>query len=103
MSPLFRYAEMMRLSMQMGLMLFEAQQVIALRMPGMTGVLAAHPSENGRMLAEKGAAFAQSAQAATLAALQGKQADQVAMAALRPIRRKTRANAARLTRAAKQV
>ena len=83
--------------------LFPAEGEITLNAGAEALVLAAHPSENGRMPAEKGAAFAQSAQAATLAALQGKQADQVAMAALRPIRRKTRANAARLTRAAKEV
>ena len=93
-------AEMMKLSWQMGLMVAEAQTVMTLRTLGMMGVLTPHPMENQRMVAEKGRAFAQAAQAATAAAMQGKRPDEVAAAALKPIRRRTRANAARLTRAA---
>ncbi|MCE6950930.1 antifreeze protein [Cereibacter sphaeroides] len=95
-------AEMMKLSWQMGLMVAEAQTVMTLRTLGMMGVLTPHPMENQRMVAEKGRAFAQAAQAATAAAMQGKRPDEVAAAALKPIRRRTRANAARLTRAAKK-
>lgn len=98
----FPLAEMMKLSWQMGLMVAEAQTVVTLRTLGMMGVLTPHPMENQRMVAEKGVAFAQAAQAATAAAMQGKRPDQVAAAALHPIRRRTRVNAARLTRAAKK-
>lgn len=101
MSPFLFPAEMMRLSIQMGFMAVEAQQVIALRLLGMAGVLHAHPAENGRMVAEKGVALMQSMQAATLATMQGKPPGAVALAALRPVRRKTRSNAARLARAAR--
>ncbi|SNX72042.1 hypothetical protein SAMN05878503_11194 [Cereibacter ovatus] len=102
MAPTFPLADMMKLSWQMGMMVVEAQTVMTLRTLGMMGVLTPHPQENQRMVAEKGVAFAQSAQAAAMAAMQGKHPHEVAAAALQPIRRRTRVNAARLTRAAKK-
>ncbi|MEA5161091.1 MULTISPECIES: antifreeze protein [Cereibacter] len=96
------FTSLMALYWQTGLMVAEAQTVMTLRTLGMMGVLTPHPLENQRMVAEKSVAFAQAAQAATAAAMQGKRPDEVAAAALQPIRRRTRANAARLTRAAKR-
>ncbi|MGP3697395.1 antifreeze protein [Rhodobacter sp. NSM] len=102
MSLALPFTSLMTLYWQTGLMVSEAQTVMALRTLGMMGVLTPHPLENQRMVTEKGLAFAQAAQAATSAAMQGKRPDEVAAAALKPIRRRTRANAARLTRAAKR-
>lgn len=96
MYPAFRYAEMMRLSMQMSLMAYEAQTVMTLRLLGLMGVLPARADENSRMMAEKVSAYGTSAQSSARAMVQGRPADEVAMAALRPIRRKTRSNAVRL-------
>lgn len=102
MTPAFPLSDLMKLSWQMGMMAIEAQTVMTLRTLGMMGLLTPHPLENQRMVAEKGVAFAQSAQAATLAAISGKHPHEVAAAALHPIRRRTRANAARLSRAARK-
>ncbi|AXQ93094.1 antifreeze protein [Cereibacter azotoformans] len=96
------FTSLMALYWQTGMMVVEAQTVMAIRTMGMMGVLTPHPLENQRMVAEKGVAFAQAAHAATTAAMQGKRPDEVAAAALKPIRRRTRVNAARLTRAAKR-
>ena len=70
--------------------------VIAMRMWGMTGAWNVLPSENKRMVDEKGAAMLASGMAATAAMMQGKGAVDVALAALKPVARKTKANAARL-------
>ncbi len=82
---------------QTGMMLWEAQQVIALRMMGMAGMTRAAPTENARMVNEKVAAMIAAQQAAWIAMMTGKSPY---AAALKPVRAKTRANAKRLTKAA---
>lgn len=78
--------------------LAEAQTVIAFRVMGMSGALRVSPSENTRMVLEKGPAFMRAYGDAATAAMRGKRLDEIAQAALRPIGKKTRANAARLGR-----
>ena len=79
-------------------MMSEAQTVVALRVLGMWGVLPAAPSEQHRMMAEKGPAFVEAALAAGRAASMGKAPFEVAEAALKPIGRATRSNVTRLTK-----
>lgn len=79
-------------------MLFEAQSVIGLRVLGSMGYWPISPSENVKMVSEKGPAFLRAYGAAATAAMKGKRPDQIADAALRPIGRKTRTNSRRLTR-----
>ncbi len=86
------------LSMRTAQMMFEAQAVIGMRMLGMAGGWPVSPSENTRMIVEKGPAFMRASGAAMTAAMKGKRPDQIAEAALKPIGRKTRANAKRLSR-----
>jgi hypothetical protein len=86
------------LGWQTSIMLAEAQAVIAMRMMGLAGLWAVHPTESFRMVAEKPAAYARAAEAAGRAALAGKAPHEIAGAALRPVRRKTRANSRRLVR-----
>lgn len=86
------------LGWQTSVMLAEAQAVIAMRMMGLAGFWAVHPSESLRMIAEKPAAYARAAEAAGRAAFAGKAPHEIAGAALRPVRRKTRANSRRLVR-----
>ncbi|WP_246032843.1 antifreeze protein [Falsirhodobacter xinxiangensis] len=82
---------------QTAMMMVEAQQVIALRMMGMAGICRPAPTENTRMVTEKFAAAMAAQQAAWLAMMTGRSPY---AAALKPVRAKTRANAARLTKAA---
>lgn len=91
----FAYA---RLGYETGLMLMQAQMVIALRMMGLSGMTKQAPGENMRMITEKLAAAQAAGAAAWLAGMQGRDAAEVARAALRPVGRKTRANLRRLTR-----
>ncbi|MBT9246883.1 antifreeze protein [Gemmobacter fulvus] len=86
-----------KLSMHTGLMLAEAQMVIAMRLWGMAGLWNVTPEENSRMVQEKTEAMTQSAMAAGRAMLSGKGAAGVAMAALKPVRMRTRSNMKRLT------
>lgn len=86
------------LGLQTGVMMAEAQTVIALRLCGMAGLWPTRPIETTRMVAEKWPAFVQSAGAAGAAAMQGHGPHRIAEAALRPIRLKTRSNSRRLRR-----
>ena len=79
-------------------MMFEAQSVVTFRLLGMAGGWPVSPTENTRMVIEKGPAFFRAYGAAATAAAKGKRIDQIAEAALKPISRKTRANAKRLSR-----
>lgn len=88
--------DLLRLSMQTGTMLAQANMVIAMRMWGMAGVWNVTPDENKRMVAEKGTAMLAAGAAAAGAMAQGKGPVNVALAALQPVARKTKANAARL-------
>lgn len=98
MHPLFNPIEIIRLQLKMGLMLAEAQTVIAMRLMGMAGMWRVLPSENARMVSEKLAAAQDASLAATRAALQGKSPAVIADHALKPIRRRTSANVKRLAR-----
>jgi hypothetical protein len=95
---MFSVHDMMRLSIQTGIMVAEAQMVIGMRMMGMMGLWRVPPSEHGRMSSEKVAAFGQAAMASSRAMMAGKSPSLVAEAALKPIRRKTAANVKRLAR-----
>ncbi|WP_151718909.1 antifreeze protein [Gemmobacter serpentinus] len=85
-----------RLSTQTGVMIAEAQMVIAMRLWGMAGLWNVTPGETLRMVQEKTEAVMQSAALASTAMLRGRDGGAVALAALQPVRRRTRANLRRL-------
>ena len=89
-----------RLAQETGMMLAEAQMVIAMRMFGMAGLVPMSPREPTRMVQEKAEAMVQASKAASRAMMSGGGAASVAMAALKPVRRRTRANVKRLTKPA---
>jgi hypothetical protein len=91
-------AEMLQLQIQSGMMMAEANMVIAMRLWGMAGLWKTHPGENARMVDEKTSAAQASATAMTRAAMTGKSPAAVALAGLKPVRAKTRANASRLSK-----
>ncbi|MGO4914849.1 antifreeze protein [Pseudogemmobacter sp. W21_MBD1_M6] len=76
----------------------ETQEVVAYRLMGMAGFWSVLPTENSRMVSEKGPAFAEAAASAIEAASKGQRPDQVMMAAMKPLRKKTTANAKRLSK-----
>lgn len=84
------------LSVQAGMMMAEAQMVIAMRLWGMAGFWNTNPEENLRMVQEKAEAALQSATRAGAAMMAGQGTAAVAMAALKPVRSRTRANLKRL-------
>ena len=79
-------------------MFSEAQTVIAYRLMGMAGLWAVAPTENARMISEKGPALLAAQSAAIGAALRGKGADEIYSAWLGPIGKETRANQKRLSK-----
>lgn len=83
-------------AMEAGLMLAEAQVVIALRMAGLAGLWPMAEDEGMMMLAEKVEAGQAAAVAALSAGMGGATAGEVALAAIAPLRDRTRANARRL-------
>lgn len=85
-----------KLSMHTGLMLAEAQMVIAMRLWGMAGFWNVAPEENSRMIHEKTEAMTQAALSVGRAMLSGKGAAAIAMSALKPVRSRTRSNLKRL-------
>ncbi|MEI6097315.1 MAG: antifreeze protein [Alphaproteobacteria bacterium] len=89
----------LRLASQSAQMLIEAQRVIALRVAGMGGSWNVAADENIRMVTEKQQAMIAASQAMILATARGGSAGAVALAGLKPLRARTRANAARLTKA----
>lgn len=95
---MFTPTQMIRLSIQSGMMLAEAQMVIGMRMLGMMSLWRVLPSENARMSSEKVSAMGEAAVASSKAILAGKPPALVAEAALKPIRRRTAANVKRLGR-----
>ncbi|WP_298496235.1 antifreeze protein [uncultured Maritimibacter sp.] len=82
-------------TMQAGLIMAEANMIVAMRLWGMAGLWSVTPFENTRMVREKAAAFQRAAMDAGIAAATG---GDVAKAAMRPIRNTTRANAKRLVK-----
>lgn len=88
----------LRLGLQMGVMMTEAQMVIGMRMLGLMGMWRVSPGENTRMITEKLVAAQQAGLAATRATLAGKPPEVAATLALKPVRRRTRSNVIRLAR-----
>lgn len=86
-----------RLSLQLGLMMYESQMVIAMRLWGMAGLWNVTPEENQRMVSEKADAMLASGLAVQKALISGAHPTRAALAGVRPLRRKTRANAKRLS------
>ncbi|MGR3541720.1 MAG: antifreeze protein [Hasllibacter sp.] len=82
----------------LGLLAFETQMVMAMRIAGMMGAWSVLPTENRRMVDEKAPAFAEAAYAAGMAAMSGRRPDEVLDVWTRSLRKKTRANARRLGR-----
>ncbi len=87
-----------RTGTNLALLAWETQLVMSMRLMGMAGLWSVVPSENDRMLSEKGPAFAEAVTAAAGAAMAGCRPDQIAVAWARPLRQRTRANARRLSR-----
>lgn len=85
-------------ALQTGMILAEANAVIAMRLWGTAGFWAVTPSENNRMVSEKAGALTRAMWNANTTALRGGGLDQIVAAALKPIRQKTRANARRLAK-----
>ena len=69
-----------RLAQETGMMLAEAQMVIAMRMFGMAGLVPMSPREPTRMVQEKAEAMMQASKAASRAMMSGGGAASVAMA-----------------------
>ena len=90
--------DLWQLNMEVGLMLAEAQAVIAMRLMGMNGLWSVTNSENGLMVSEKAEALTRSAFDAGQAMMTGKRPDEILSAAVKPLRAKTQANAKRLGR-----
>lgn len=90
--------EAMRLAMQSGMMIAEANMVIAMRLMGMGGMWRVNPSENARMVQEKTDAVIASGAAMGRAIMAGQSPAKVALAGMKPVRDKTRANATRLAK-----
>lgn len=91
-------AEAIRLAMQSGMMMAEANMVIGMRLMGMGGMWRVTPAENTRMVQEKTDAAIASGAAMTRAMMAGQSPAKVALAGMKPVRAKTRANATRLAK-----
>ena len=83
-------------AVQLGMMVAEANAVIAMRTMGMAGIWSVTPQENRRMLTEKVTALTKAGSDAAVAAASGAGPDVVIAAAIKPVRRATSANAKRL-------
>ncbi len=93
-----RSRNLVGLSIRAGMMLGQAQMVMAMRMMGMAGAWNVTAAENKRMVDEKTAAAVESGAAMARAMLSGKGPVAVASAGLTPIARRTGANAKRLAK-----
>ena len=98
MSRLSTPLDLAMLNMEVGMMMAEAQAVIAMRVMGWNGLWSVTKSENGRMVSEKAEALTRATIDATTAAMTGQRPDQVLSAAVKPLRQATRANAKRLSK-----
>lgn len=99
-SPFPTAAEIMRLTVRSSVMLSEAQMVMSLRLMGMAGLWPVAKAETSRMVTEKLDAMQEANMAAFRAICRGAGPVDVAEAVLRPVRKRTRANAARLSKRA---
>lgn len=98
MMPFPSQTEAMRLALQSGMMLAEANMVIVMRVMGMGGMWRVSPAENARMVQEKTDAAVASGAAMSRAIMAGQSPAKVALAGMKPVRDKTRANASRLAK-----
>jgi hypothetical protein len=80
----------------LGMLAFEAQAVVGMRLLGMSGAWPVGKGENRKMLSEKPPAFSKAATAAARKAASGGRPDQVLLAAVKPLTRTARANRKRL-------
>ena len=98
MIPFPSQTEAMRLALQSGMMLAEANMVIVMRVMGMGGMWRVSPAENARMVQEKTDAAVASGAAMSRAIMAGQSPAKLALAGMKPVRDKTRANASRLAK-----
>ena len=98
MIPFPSQTEAMRLALQSGMMLAEANMVIVMRVMGMGGMWRVSPAENARMVQEKTDAAVASGAAMSRAIMAGQSPAKLALAGIKPVRDKTRANASRLAK-----
>jgi hypothetical protein len=94
-NPFFEYWSN---ALQLGMVMAEAQAVIAMRVMGMSGIWSVTPYENHRMVSEKVYAMTKAATDASGASLRGASPAAVMAASIKPVRRKTRANSRRLAK-----
>jgi hypothetical protein len=69
----------------LGMLAFEAQAVVGMRLLGMSGAWPVGKGENRKMLSEKPPAFSKAANAAARKAASGGRPDQVLLAAVKPL------------------
>lgn len=81
----------------LGMLAFEAQAVVGMRLLGMSGAWPVGRGENRKMLSEKPPAFAKAATAAATKAAFGGRPDQVLTASVKPLAKIARANRKRLS------
>ena len=91
-----------RIVLQASQILTESHTVIALRLSGMAGLWPMAEVENQRMISEKLTAATQATHAAIRTGASGGSLSDIAMAAMKPVGRRTKANAKRLTKAARK-
>ena len=91
-----------RIVLQASQILTESHTVIALRLSGMAGLWPMAEVENQRMISEKLTAATQATQAAIRTGAARGSLSEIAMAAMKPVGRRTKANAKRLTKAARK-
>ena len=91
-----RLSEMTTTWLSVAQILSDSQQVVAMRLLGLTGIWSVPAEENIEMISEKAPAIAEAFFAGALTALSGRGPDRVMQAVLAPISEKTSANRARL-------
>lgn len=82
----------------LGMLAFEANAVVGMRVMGMNGLWPVGKGEDKKMLSEKPPAFAKASLAAAKKAASGGRPDQVVAAAVKPLATVARANRKRLAR-----
>jgi hypothetical protein len=98
MTKLPNFANYFQNAIELGMILFEAQTVIHMRLMGMAGMWSVGPQENTRMVTEKVEAMVKSATDAGHVTMRGGTPDEIAAAAMAPMRTATRANSKRLSK-----
>jgi hypothetical protein len=90
--------DLWRTSLQLGLLAYETQAVVAMRLWGMAGLWNVAATENSQMVSEKPGAWIEAASDALTAAWGGATPDRIMLSAIKPLRVKTRSNSRRLAR-----